>query len=95
VIQRKHWMIFGVIIRQNYRRNETFHAILQVRVYESSGDQQARLLADRLQREVSLSAQVKELSAKVQHLISENRCLEEEKCEMEEAENDTRLRCQK
>jgi hypothetical protein len=31
----------------------------------------------------------------VQHLISENRCLEEEKCELEEAENDTRLRCQK
>jgi pyridoxal/pyridoxine/pyridoxamine kinase len=68
---------------------------LQVRIYESSGDQQSRLLADRLQREISLSAQVKQLSAKVQQLIAENRCLGEEKCEMEEAENDTRLRCQK
>jgi len=68
---------------------------LQVRIYESSGDLQARLLAERLQKEVSLSAQVKQLSARVQQLISKNRCLEEEKCEMEEAENDTRLRCQK
>jgi outer membrane murein-binding lipoprotein Lpp len=67
----------------------------KVRIYESSGDQQARLLAERVQKEVRLSAQVKELSAKVQQLISENKCLEEEKCEMEEAENDTRLRCQK
>jgi len=74
---------------------KTFHGHLQVRIYESSGDQQARLLAERVQKEVRLSAQVKELSAKVQQLISENKCLEEEKCEMEEAENDTRLRCQK
>jgi len=68
---------------------------LQVRIYESSGDPQARLLSERLQKEVRLSAQVKELSAKVQQLVADNRCLEEEKCEMEEAENDTRLRCQK
>ena len=68
---------------------------LQVRIYESSGDQQTRLLAERLQREIRLSAQVKELSAKAQHLLAANRRLEEEKCELEEAENDTRLRCQK
>jgi hypothetical protein len=64
-------------------------------VYESSGELQTRLLAERLQREVLLSAQVKDLTAKVQHLVAENRCLEEEKCEFEEAENDTRLKCQK
>lgn len=64
-------------------------------MYESSGEPQVRLLAERLQKEVRLSAQVKELSAKVQHLIMENRRLEEEKCELEEAENDTRLKCQK
>jgi uncharacterized protein (DUF3084 family) len=64
-------------------------------VYESSGEPQVRLLAERLQKEVRLSAQVKELSTKVQHLITENRRLEEEKCELEEAENDTRLKCQK
>lgn len=64
-------------------------------MYESSGEPQVRLLAERLQKEVRLSAQVKELSAKVQHLVMENRRLEEEKCELEEAENDTRLKCQK
>ncbi|XP_021919647.1 myosin-8 isoform X3 [Zootermopsis nevadensis] len=67
----------------------------KVRVYESSGETQARLLAERLQKEVCLSAQVKELSTKVQHLIMENKRLEEEKCELEEAENDARLKCQK
>jgi hypothetical protein len=64
-------------------------------VYESSGDMQMRLLAERLQKEVALSAQVKDLTARVQHLVTENRLLEEEKCEFEEAENDTRLKCQK
>lgn len=64
-------------------------------MYESSGETQARLLAERLQKEVCLSAQVKELSTKVQHLIMENKRLEEEKCELEEAENDARLKCQK
>jgi hypothetical protein len=70
-------------------------ASFQVRVYESSGEVQTRLLAERLQKEVFLSAKVKDLSAKVQHLVAENRHLEEEKCEFEEAENDTRLKCQK
>jgi hypothetical protein len=54
-----------------------------------------RRLAERLQREVVLSSQVKDLTAKVKHLVAGNRCLEEEKCEFEEAENDTRLKCQK
>ncbi|XP_067000500.2 uncharacterized protein [Anabrus simplex] len=67
----------------------------KVRVYESSGEQQATLLAERLQRELVLSAQVKELSAKVTRLQAENSRLDEERCELEEAENDTRLRCQK
>jgi hypothetical protein len=64
-------------------------------VYESSGEPQTHLLAERLQKEIHLSTQVKELSTKVQHLITENKRLEEEKCELEEAENDTRLKCQK
>ncbi|XP_023714854.1 protein MLP1 homolog isoform X5 [Cryptotermes secundus] len=67
----------------------------KVLVYESNGELQTRLLAERLQREVLLSAQVKDLTAKVQHFVVENRRLEEEKCEFEEAENDTRLKCQK
>lgn len=67
----------------------------KVRLYESSGELQMHRLAECLQKEVVLSAQVKDLTAKVQHLAAENRCLEEEKCEFEEAENDTRLKCQK
>ncbi|XP_066991329.2 plectin isoform X2 [Anabrus simplex] len=67
----------------------------KVRVYESSGEQQAKLLAERLQRELVLAVQVKELSAKVARLQVDNSRLEEERCELEEAENDTRLRCQK
>lgn len=69
--------------------------MIQVRVYESSGEPQQRLLTERLQKEVRLSAQVKELSAKVQQLATEKSRLEEQKCELEEAENDTRLRSQK
>lgn len=64
-------------------------------IYESKGDDQSKLLAMRLEKEVLLAAQVKHLQNTVRHLKQENRYLEEEKCEYEEAENDTRLRCQK
>uniref|UniRef100_A0A1B6M3K9 Janus kinase and microtubule-interacting protein C-terminal domain-containing protein n=2 Tax=Graphocephala atropunctata TaxID=36148 RepID=A0A1B6M3K9_9HEMI len=64
-------------------------------VYESRGDDQSKLLAMRLEKEVLLAAQVKHLQNTVRRLKEENRCLDEEKCEFEEAENDTRLRCQK
>ncbi|KAG8330739.1 hypothetical protein J6590_055724 [Homalodisca vitripennis] len=64
-------------------------------IYESRGDEQSKLLAIRLEKEVLLAAQVKHLQNTVRRLKEENRYLEEEKCEFEEAENDTRLRCQK
>lgn len=67
----------------------------KVAIYESRGDEQSKLLATRLEREVLLAAQVEFLKSTVQRLHEENRQLEEEKCEYEEAENDTRLRCQK
>lgn len=67
----------------------------KVCVYESSGETQARQLAERLCREVRLEAQVKQLTASVQKLQTDNSRLEEERCELEEAENDTRLHCQR
>ncbi|KAJ9580656.1 hypothetical protein L9F63_024167 [Diploptera punctata] len=67
----------------------------KVVLYESSDDTKVHLLAKRLQTELNLSAQVKELTDRVNRLSNLNRQLEEEKCEFEEAENDTRLKCQK
>lgn len=67
----------------------------KVKVYESSGDQQLRHLADRLQREIQLESWVDQLSEKVNKLEDENEQLEEERCELEEIENDTRLRLQR
>lgn len=67
----------------------------KVKVYESSGDQQLRHLADRLQREIQLESWVDQLSEKLNKLEDENERLEEERCELEEIENDTRLRLQR
>ncbi|XP_073817620.1 PFTAIRE-interacting factor 1A isoform X2 [Musca autumnalis] len=67
----------------------------KVQIYESSGDVQAKRLAERLQREILLAKEVKELRDRVEFLENENCTLEEEKCEFEEAENDTRLRLQR
>ncbi|XP_041767398.1 protein lava lamp-like [Anopheles merus] len=67
----------------------------KLKVYESSGDQQLRQLAQRLQREVQLEGWVKELSEKLGRVELENERLEEERCELEEIENDTRLRLQR
>ncbi|XP_043951263.1 uncharacterized protein LOC108031425 isoform X2 [Drosophila biarmipes] len=64
-------------------------------VYESSGDAQARHLAQRLQRELQLEKDLKELADRVEHLTEQNAQLEEAKCEFEEAENDTRLHLQR
>ncbi|XP_017846681.1 CAP-Gly domain-containing linker protein 1 isoform X3 [Drosophila busckii] len=63
-------------------------------VYESSGETQAKHLAQRLQRELQLSKQVKELAERVELLLEQNALLDEAKCEFEEAENDTRLHLQ-
>ncbi|XP_055705583.1 GRIP and coiled-coil domain-containing protein 2-like isoform X2 [Phlebotomus papatasi] len=67
----------------------------KILVYESSGDLQVRRLAERLQREIHLESLVKQLSGKLEELEKENRTLDEERCEFEEAENDTRLRLQR
>lgn len=67
----------------------------KVSVYESSGELQVKQLSDRLNREVRLEAQVKYLNITLQKLQQDNSRLEEERCELEEAENDTRLRCQR
>uniref|UniRef100_A0A1Y9IG04 JAKMIP_CC3 domain-containing protein n=1 Tax=Anopheles gambiae TaxID=7165 RepID=A0A1Y9IG04_ANOGA len=67
----------------------------KLKVYESSGDQQLRQLSQRLQREVQLEGWVKELSEKLGRVELENERLEEERCELEEIENDTRLRLQR
>lgn len=67
----------------------------KIKVYESSGDQQIRHLAERLQREIQLEGWVKQLSEKVNNLEDDNERLEEERCELEEIENDTRLRLQR
>lgn len=63
-------------------------------VYESSGETQAKHLAERLQRELQLNKQVKELIERVELLVEQNALLDEAKCEFEEAENDTRLHLQ-
>ncbi|XP_049284250.1 restin homolog isoform X1 [Anopheles funestus] len=67
----------------------------KLKVYESSGDQQQRHLSERLQREVQLETWVKQLSEKLGRVELENERLEEERCELEEIENDTRLRLQR
>ncbi|XP_070072713.1 uncharacterized protein Pif1A isoform X2 [Drosophila takahashii] len=64
-------------------------------IYESSGDAQARHLAQRLQRELQLEKDLKELGDRVELLTEQNAQLEEAKCEFEEAENDTRLHLQR
>ncbi|EDW96574.2 intracellular protein transport protein USO1 isoform X2 [Drosophila yakuba] len=64
-------------------------------IYESSGETQARHLAQRLQRELQLEKDLKELADRVELLIEQNALLEEAKCEFEEAENDTRLHLQR
>lgn len=67
----------------------------KVAIYESSGDAQLRKLAARLQNEIHLDAQVKQLKQRIEKLELKNRELDEERCELEEIENDTRLQLQR
>lgn len=67
----------------------------KVTIYESSGDQQLKKLSDRLQNEIQLSAQCKQLKQRIDKLEAVNRQLDEERCELEEMENDTRLQLQR
>ena len=64
-------------------------------IYESSEDIQLRKLRERLQREVQLESLSKQLQAHIAELEKTNQILEEERCEFEEAENDTRLKYQR
>lgn len=67
----------------------------KIEAYESDGDERVKLLTASIDRESRLSGEMKILYATIDKLKEENRSIEEEKCEFEEAENDTRLRCQK
>lgn len=64
-------------------------------IYESSDDIQLRRLGERLQREVQLESLSKQLQQQVAEMDKANQILEEERCEFEEAENDTRLKFQR
>lgn len=64
-------------------------------IYESSDDIKLRKLHERLQREVQLDSLSKQLQQQISELESANQILEEERCEFEEAENDTRLKFQR
>nr|XP_024214903.1 intracellular protein transport protein USO1-like isoform X3 [Halyomorpha halys] len=74
-------------------RAETLESRLAV--YEAKPDEMTRLLRTRVEKEARLEAEVRHLRDRIAKLELENRALEEERCELEEAENDTRLRCQK
>ncbi|KAL0269694.1 UNVERIFIED_CONTAM: hypothetical protein PYX00_007334 [Menopon gallinae] len=67
----------------------------KLKIYESSGDTKDVLLKKRLEKEIELSHKVKELTEKVSSLEIIKRQIEEERCEFEEAENDSRFQCQR
>lgn len=81
--------------RMQYYRDRLELLEKKVSIYESSGEQQVRRLAARLQREIQLESTVKQLREQVEKLEEENQNLDEEKCELEEIENDTRLALQR
>lgn len=81
--------------RLQYYRDRLEMLENKVAIYESSGDAQARQLAARLQHEIQLDAQVKQLQQRCDKLQSINRQIDEERCELEEIENDTRLQLQR
>ncbi|KAH8329761.1 hypothetical protein KR074_003820, partial [Drosophila pseudoananassae] len=66
----------------------------KLQIYESTGETQARLLAQRLQKQLLLEKELKHLTERVELLTEQNALLDEAKCEFEEAENDTRLHLQ-
>lgn len=67
----------------------------KIEIFESTGDDQAKLLSRRLEHEVQLVSKVNQLQDAVEKLRQKNQELEENNCELEEIENETRLRCQK
>lgn len=81
--------------RLQYYRDRLEMLENKVAIYESNGDAQAQRLAARLQNEIQLDAQVKQLKQRCDKLDAINRQIEEERCELEEIENDTRLQLQR
>lgn len=67
----------------------------KVAIYESSDDDREKHLQRRLQNEIRLAAQVKQLNQRIEKIEAINRQLDEERCELEEIENDTRLQLQR
>lgn len=67
----------------------------KIEAYESDADDRVKLLTATIDRESRLSNEIKNLYTTIDKLKEQNRLIEEEKCEYEEAENDTRLKCQK
>lgn len=67
----------------------------KIEAYESVGDDRVKLLTKSLDKQSRLSSEIQRLYTTVDKLKEQNRLVEEEKCEFEEAENDTRLRFQK
>ncbi|XP_029342756.1 protein MLP1 isoform X3 [Acyrthosiphon pisum] len=67
----------------------------KIEAYECDGDDRVKLLTSTIDRESRLASEIKLLYSTIDKLKEQNRLVEEEKCEFEEAENDTRLRFQK
>lgn len=67
----------------------------KLEVYEASGDKQVKLLSQRLSHEVQLEAEVYRLEETVEKLKRKTQLLEEDNCELEEIENETRHRWQR
>ncbi|KAL4132738.1 hypothetical protein QTP88_009845 [Uroleucon formosanum] len=67
----------------------------KIEAYECDGDDRVKLLTSTIDRESRLASEIKLLYTTIDKLKEQNRLIEEEKCEFEEAENDTRLRFQK
>lgn len=76
--------------KENWRTLEK-----KIEAYESIGDDKTKLLTASIDRESRLSSEIKNLYTTINKLKEQNRLIEEEKCEFEEAENDTRLKYQK
>lgn len=77
--------------RLQYYKDRVSALESKVLIFESSGDLQTKRLADRLQKEIQLENLLRQYKDRILKLQSENRLLEDERNELEEIENDTRL----
>lgn len=88
---------FDAIERRHLKFYEERMKMLEnkLEVYESCGDEQAKVLSKRLEREAQLESRLNILEDSLIKLEMKNQELEEANCELEEIENETRLRWQK